>query len=195
MEKYLIVIAGLPGTGKTVTTKKLCQYLGGYTYISQNELRRKAGMKKMPKTFDNILRQIDIEARNLLDNGQGVIVDSVNRYLFRRHQLYGVASCCKKKVITIECVCSEEEAKKRMRNKPASDGLVSDPRDTHVWDKLANSWEDVEKDFQYPGEEHVSYITFNTEELSVNKKVARVGMKRFINQIERILLDKRRWVK
>jgi broad-specificity NMP kinase len=191
MEKYLIIMAGLPGTGKTSTTKRLSQYLEGYTPISQNDLRRKAGMKKMPKTFDNILRQIDIETRNLLDDNQGVIIDSVNRYLFRRHQLYGVASCCGKKVITIECVCSEKEAKKRMRNKPMSDGLLSDPRDTHIWDKLANSWESIEKDFQYPGEEHVSYIQFDTEKLKVNKKAVQAGMGRFINKIEKILLEKK----
>jgi len=113
MEKYLIVMAGLPGTGKTFTTIKLCQYLEGYTSISQNDLRRDAGMKKMHKTFDNILRQIDIKTKNLLENNQGVIVDSVNRYLFRRHQLYGVASCCDKKVITLECVCVQKKKLKK----------------------------------------------------------------------------------
>jgi len=189
MEKYLIVMAGLPGTGKTTTTQKLYENLERYTIISQNELRRKAGMKKMRKTFDNILRQIDIETRNLLDSGQGVIVDSVNRYLFRRHQLYGVASCCRKKVLTIECVCPEKEAKKRMKDKPASDGLISDPRDTKVWDKLSNSWEDIEKDFKYPGEEHVSYIIFDTKKNSIDKRIAQVGMKIFINKIEKILLS------
>lgn len=78
-----------------------------------------------------------------------------------------------------------------MKNKPAPDGLISDPRDTHVWDKLANSWEDIEKDFQYPGEEHVSYIQFDTEKLNVDEKVVQIGMKRFINKIERILLKEK----
>lgn len=184
-------MAGLPGTGKTLTTKKLCQYLEKYVSISQNDLRRDAGMKKMPKTFDNILRQIDIKTRELLDEDKGVIVDSVNRYLFRRHQLYGVASCCGKRVLTIECVCSEKEAKRRMRNnRPKSDGLVSDPRDTRVWDKLSSSWEDIYKDFKYPGEEHVSYIQFDSEQLKVNKKIVQTGMGKFINKIEKILLEK-----
>ena len=183
-------MAGLPGTGKTNAAKKISKYLEGYVFLSQNELRRDDGMKRMPKTFDHILRKIDMESRKLLDNDKGVVVDSVNRYLFRRHQLYGVASCCGKKVITIECICSEKEAKKRMEKRPGSDGLLSDPNDPKIWDKLANSWEDIQKDFQYPGEEHVSYIQFDTEKMSINHKVVQTGTKRFINQIEKILLDK-----
>lgn len=189
-KNHLIIIAGLPGTGKTIAAKKLVQVLKEYILIDQNELRRKQGMKKMPKNQDEILRQIDRMTAISLNNKSGVIIDSVHRYSFRRHQLYGVASGCGAEVLLIECVCSSEEAKKRMRKRPNSDGLLSDPNNTEVYDRLAASWEDVTAvDFKYAGADHVSYIQYNSEKNELEHNILQKGMKPLFEKVKKALTE------
>ncbi len=188
MENYLILMTGFPGTGKTSASAKLAKGLQNYEYISQNEVRRNLGLKKMPKKQEETLRLIDRTAMDYLTKGKGVIIDSVNRHTFRRQQIYGVASGAGKNVIVVECVCSEAEAKKRMKSRPPSDGLISDPSDVSVWDKTAKYWEDIDLDFKYPGVDFVSYLVLNTEENYLDKKIVRKGSKKFINELEKILI-------
>lgn len=83
MDKYLIIMTGLPGTGKTILAEHLSRSLN-YFYISQNNVRRDLGMKKMPQKQDKVLREIDRLAASHLKDGKGVIIDSVNRHSFRR---------------------------------------------------------------------------------------------------------------
>src|SRR3989344_73376 len=189
--KPLILLAGLPGTGKKTTAARLLSELEDYIIIDQNQIRREIGMKRMPKTQEEVLRKIDKITLKALLEDKGVIVESVNRYSFRRHQVYGIASGCNKKVLTIETICSEELSKKRLRERSKGDKFISDPRDTRVYDKLKISWEDILKfDYKYPGEDHVSYIKFNTT--PGRQKVYRIvngyHMKKFIDKVEKVLL-------
>ncbi len=188
MRNYLILIAGLPGTGKQTSAEKLVKNLDNYVLIDQNELRRNAGMKKMPQKQDEINRKIDRMSASYLNNGKGVIILAGHRQICRRNQLYGVASCCGKNVVTLECVCSEAEAKRRMRKRPDSDGLVSKPNDLRVYDRIKALWEDINIDFKYPGQDFVSYIVYNTEENKIYKNKITKGMGKFISEIEKILL-------
>jgi len=190
MKGYVIMMAGLPGTGKTYVAEKLSKNLKNYSLFSQNQIRRDLKMKKMPKTQEDILRKIDRLTMNALISGKGVIFDSVNRYSFRRQQIYGIASGCGTNAIILECVCSEKEAKKRIRKRPKGDGLISDPCNPKVYDKLARLWENIEYDFKYPGTDFVSYIIFDTQKLELKKEKISVGRGLFINKIEKILLEK-----
>src|SRR3989344_6807449 len=151
MDKWLIVVCGLPGTGKTESSKKLAGHLPLFVYIGQNEVRRYFGMKRMPKKQDTVLREIDRRIALHLVFGKSVVFDSVNRYQFRRQQLYGIASCLSTRVITLEMICPEKDAKKRMLNRPPGDGLVSDASDPKVYDKMKLEWEDIMMDFRRPG--------------------------------------------
>ena len=112
MEHCLIIMAGLPGTGKTYLANKLATYLK-YSLIGQNIIRRKFMMKKM-QNQNKVLREIDKRLAFIINSGKGVIFDSVNKYSFRRQQVYGIASSCGVNAILLECTCSEEEAKKIM---------------------------------------------------------------------------------
>lgn len=185
---YLILLCGLPGTGKSNVAKRLCRCLKGYVLIDQNAIRRNHGYKKMPKTFDPILREIDRLTANNLNSGRGVIFDSVNRRTSRRQQMYGVASCCNARVITLEIICSENIAKTRISARPKGDGFLSDPNNTEVYDRLKADSDPVEIDFLHPGQDHVSYIQFDSERNQLVRKIIRKGTSRFINEIEKALV-------
>ncbi len=187
----MILIAGLPGTGKQTTAEKLAKNLENYILIDQNEFRRKAGMRKMPQKQDEINRKIDIMSASYLNNGNGVIILAGHRQACRRNQLYGIASCCGKKVITLECVCSESEAKRRMRARPKSDGLISKPNNPGVYDRIKGLWEEINMDFKYPGQDFVSYITYNTEKNKIYKNRIAPEIRNFINKAEKLLLNNR----
>jgi predicted kinase len=189
MGENLIVVAGLPGTGKTTTANKLSSTLG-YVLVDQNEIRRKLGMKNFPtpKEQEPVLREMDrLIAENLLA-GKGVVVESAHTRAFRRHQLYGIASACGAGALTVECVCSEELAKKRMGERGAGDELVSDPGDWRVYDKIKDKWEDIEDDFK-TGEQqgHVSHLKFDSEKGRVEGVDERD--EEFVGRVREVLLS------
>ena len=185
-EIYLILLCGLPGTGKTTVASKLERVLN-YTVVDQNQIRRQYGYKKMPKTFDPVLREIDRSIALNLNSDRGVIFDSVNRRTARRQQIYGIASCCNVRVVTLEIVCREGLAKERIAQRPGGDGLLSDPNDPAIYDKLKNDSDPVDVDFLYPGQDHVSYIQFDTEDKKITKKVVMNGNCRFIDRLVKII--------
>ena len=187
LEKTLIVICGLPGSGKTTLTKKLSAGLKDYVVIDQNEVRRKHGMKRMPKRQGNINNEINCMIAKYLNNDRGVIFDSINKMMHRRHQLYGIASSCKKRVVVIETVCSECVAKDRMRARPNSDGLLSDPNDTKVYDRSKDFWEDVQLDYVNADISFVAYLQFNSEKNEVKEIIAQRGMGQITKSIRTIL--------
>ena len=189
MKLGLILIAGLPAAGKTTTATKLERDLENYVLIDQNGLRREAEMRKMPQNQDKILHKIDLMIASYLNNGKGVIIESGHRYLFRRQQLCGIASSCDANVLILECICSEEESKKRIKRRPISDGLISDPNDTRVYDRISKLWEPIGLDFRYPGVDYfVSYITYDTRKSKIDTKNLVKENKDFIQEIENILL-------
>ena len=183
-------MAGLPGTGKTYLANKLATYLK-YSLIGQNIIRRKFMMKKM-QNQNKVLREIDKRLAFIINSGKGVIFDSVNKYSFRRQQVYGIASSCGVNAILLECTCSEEEAKKRMKKRPGNDGLVSDPNNTKVYDKLARQWQNIKKDFTLGGINHVSHLRYDSEQKKFEKVVVNNNSKNlnsFIEKIEKILTN------
>jgi len=188
MKNHLIIIAGLPATGKQTAAIKLAKNLSEYVFIDQNELRREKGMRKMPQKQDNINRQIDRLTAEYLKKNEGVIILGGHRQVCRRNQLYGVASCCGRNAIILECICSEEESKNRMRKRPLSDGLLSKPNDPRVYDRIFPLWEDINNDFRFPGQDFVSFLTYNSEKNIVEKHKITLGMGKLINKIEKIIL-------
>lgn len=194
--KFLIVICGLPGVGKTTLGHKLKEKLENFEVIFQNDIRRQLGMKKMPaRGQEKVLRITDVMIAEYLrdKNVNGVIFESGNRLTARRQQLYGIARSCLARVIAIEVVCSEQTAKSRICQRKASkqDGLIGDPADSKVYDRIKYLWEDVVKeDFKHLGQDHVSFVKYDTGNNSIKRIIVAKGALRFISKIEKIILKK-----
>lgn len=183
---HLILMAGLPGTGKSTSSKRLATKLG-YHLISQNDVRREHGMKDMPLHQEGVLRDVDRRVFKALSEGKGVVLDAAHRGGHRRHQLYGIASGFGVEVAVVECVTTEAEAKRRMQARPTGDGLVVDAWDPAAYDRVAASWQDVAADFSDISN-HVAHLVHNTEQNTV--EISKTGQdKTFAEHIRKALLD------
>lgn len=194
--KFLLVICGLPGVGKTTLGRLLKKKLENFEVVFQNDIRRQLGMKKMPaRGQEEVLRITDVMIAEYLrdKNVSGVIFESGNRLTARRQQVYGIARSCLANVITIEVVCSEQTAKSRIRQRKASkqDGLIGDPADPKVYDRIKDLWEDVAReDFKHLGQDHVSYIKYDTDKNAIERVVVCKNVSRFVSRLEKIILEK-----
>ena len=191
MENYLIVVAGLPGTGKSTTARRLGKSLDNYELIEQNEIRRKMDYRSMPspKEQEPVLEEINRLVQICLNNGKGVVVESAHSRAYRRHQLYGIASSCGAEAVALGCVCSEELSRRRIESRDEGDELISDPTDFEVYSRIKQKWENIEWDF-LRGEQqgHVSHIRYDSEGNKIDRILVRRGAEEFVEKIEGILL-------
>lgn len=190
MDKHLIMLAGLPCTGKTTVREKLIKNLKDYDFHDNTQVRRDFGYKKFDPRRDHlVLEEVDRRTENSFRSGKGVILDSIHRHKKRRKGIYDLALKLGKKVFIIECFCSPEESKRRMRRRPKSDNLVGDARDTKIYDKFAAEWSDIAPDLK-ENEWHISYIRFNSEKNNFERIKIEPEIKEFVELIESIILNK-----
>lgn len=190
IEKSLIIICGLPGTGKTTLSGVLENCLSNHGLIDQNKIRRGQGMKRLPPqgpSADKATRAVDQAIIVFFLRDKGVIVEGGHRYRSRRHQLYGIASGFDRPVLVIETVCSEDLAKKRILSRPSGDGLLSDPNKLLVYDRIKNLWENIKDDYSQGHSSHVSYAQFDSENNKLKSIIVQKGIKKSIRDLRRIL--------
>ena|SRR3989344_972005 len=186
----VILMAGLPGTGKSTAAQRLLSELTDYKEIENNAVRRKLGMQETSKLDQNrdriTLDTINKMIAEHLNGGEGVLLDSVHRFKNRRQEIYDIAARSGKNILVLECICSEEEAKRRMLQRPDNKGLIRDPRDTSVYDRLAGEWEAIEEDIiKY---KDVSHLKYDTQRNSLMRMHVAEGARQLVQRIESILL-------
>ena len=182
MTNSIIMLAGLPGTGKSTIASKLEDMLG-YDVHSASSVRRDLGHKrysisKSPLVYIELYKRV----LHSLDNNKGVILDSVFASRQGRKIIYDIALLYTMNLLIIECLCSEKVAKKRIISKPKNDGLFVDSRSPKIYDKIANVWENLNDDLQlynYP----LSYIKYDTEKNLIERIKVKNKIKPILNQI------------
>lgn len=195
MEKFLIMTAGLPGTGKTSMIKKLMKLIQDYQYLDHTGMRRELGFTSVDPTGIKdriILDKVKEKTHEALKNNIGIIIDSVHRHRKLRKERYEIAKLAKKEVIIIEFFCSKKESLKRIKSRPETkNGLVNDTNDEEVYDRLAKEWEPIEEDFQnnenLANNLNFSYIKLNTENIKIEKIKITQEAKKIIELIENII--------
>lgn len=187
MKKPLIMLAGLPGVGKTTIRNKLLEALKGYDVYDNTQVRRDFGFTDVdPKIDYLVLQEVNRRTIDSIKKERGVILDSVHRYRKRREELYNLASENNSEMLIMECICSEEEAKRRLKCRDALvDGLVTDTNSPKVYDRLKKEWEDIMPDLQE--RQFLSYINFDTESKILKKLVVRPNLTEYVNFIESVL--------
>ncbi len=189
MPSHIIMVAGLPGTGKTTAAERLesgLEYdLHTVLGIRREFDHKKYSLKQDPTVFAELYERV----RKSLQNGTGVIVDTANKERSGRKKIYDIALYYDSDVVILECYCSEMTAKKRMRSKPKSDGLVTDPRDPRVYEKLAMKWEDIQHDMECFPDYPLSYLRYNTEIKDMEEVRVSPETKPLVNSIKQILSE------
>ena len=176
MSNPIIMLAGLPGTGKSTIAKRLEDRLD-YDLHSLLKVKRYFGHKRYrPKQNRAVLQELYERTEQSIQRGKGVILDSNYSTQVGRQTVYEIVKNYGVDVLVMECYNSEREAKRRMRQRPTSDGLVVEPRDTKAYDKIAQRWQDINQDFQLFQSVPISYVRYNSEtnylqEMQVNPKV------------------------
>jgi len=116
----IILMAGLPGTGKTTLARELAEHTGG-AVLSKDEIRAAIFSPKdieYSTTQDDSVMEVMIqEARLLLrkDPARNVFFDG--RTFSRRYQIERVLAVAKEldqPFRIIECICSDETARRRL---------------------------------------------------------------------------------
>lgn len=110
----LIVLAGLPGVGKTSIGKQLAKQLRA-TYLRVDTIEHAIRARATP-AVDVAEAGYVIAYRIAEDNlrlGQIVIADSVNPIEITREAWHGVASTAAVQMLDIEIICSDQEVHRR----------------------------------------------------------------------------------
>jgi hypothetical protein len=159
----LLIMAGLVGTGKTTVAEALSRSLG-LIIISSDVTRKKlAGISPTEhrfeqfrggiysgdftrKTYDEMLAQ----ARELLSQGQSVILDASFKKRPDRLQAKSLTEETKADFAVVECLLDEETAKSRLEQR-LKEGSVSDGR----WEIFEQQKQDFDKITEFPSENHI----------------------------------------
>jgi len=143
MQNILIMLSGLPGTGKSTAAEKLAQLLD-FSLVSLLKIRQEFGYKK----YDHRRNSTDLEEMYqrtfaALVKRKNVIVDSVFILRETREIFFELALEMNAQVLILECDCPVKTAKKRMRGRPKNKGLIQEARNPEVYDRLRDRKENI----------------------------------------------------
>ncbi len=135
----LIVVCGLSGTGKSTVARAL-QHRKGFTAINSDRVRKRLadisphehvrtdyGANIYSDRFTKITYDAMLaEAESLLSGGRGAIVDATFKASVDRQLARALAARRGVPVLFVECVVSEDEAIRRLKQRASKEDEVSD---------------------------------------------------------------------
>jgi aminoglycoside phosphotransferase family enzyme/predicted kinase len=114
----LIIVSGLPGTGKTSVAKEIAQKVDSVV-LSSDELRKRVlkelgyTERKKKRVYDEMFRI----AQDLLERGKSVVLDGTFFQKELRDKAYRLGKKKKECVFLIQTVCPEKIVKKRIEKR------------------------------------------------------------------------------
>lgn len=168
--KILIATCGLIGSGKSTVAAVIAEKKG-FHVLRSDEIRKEiAGVAKEEHHyeefgqgiytgdfFDKTYEELFNRARDLIEKGESVILDASFKECEYRLQALDLANELGIPFLLVECVCPDEEIKKRLEKRVNEKSDVSDGR-WEIYKKQKEAFEVIKK---IPGSEH---IIIDTEE-------------------------------
>jgi predicted kinase len=142
----IVVMAGLPGTGKSTIARALADRLSG-TVLSKDDIRHTLFT---PRDVEYSTRQDDFCMEIMLQTAEYILINSPDRFVFldgrtysRSYQIERVADFAtrlKQSFRVIECVCSEGTAKSRLQK---SHGHPAANRNYELYKEVKAQFEEI----------------------------------------------------
>lgn len=139
----LIMVTGLPATGKSTIAKNLAKRLHGTllrTDLIRKELLSRPRYTKEEKEL--VYEVMLLIAKYLLRSGATVILDGTFYKRSLRGKVYGVAAKTKSDLKIIRCACPESVIRRRMERRTRRRRNLSDA-DYQVYKKIAAEFEPI----------------------------------------------------
>lgn len=142
----LVVVAGLPGTGKSELCRDLARRSGAV--ILQSDVLRRLLFEKPIYSWQESRRlfaAIHAACQKLLRSGVSCIVDATNLSESHRRPLYDVAETAGAKLIVVEVTAPPEIARNRLSERAAMADSASEA-DAAIYERMSREWEDIGRD-------------------------------------------------
>jgi len=145
----IVLMAGLPGTGKTTLARELAAQTGGRV-LSKDEVRHAVfspeEIEYSTRQDDFCLRLMMETAGYLLERDPGRVIFLDGRPFSRRYQIENViraADCLHQTWRVLECVCSEETARQRLETDAAGNAHPAGNRNLELYLKVKSRFENI----------------------------------------------------
>jgi predicted kinase len=140
----LVLVTGLPATGKSTIAKNLARKLRG-TLLRTDRIRRRL-LEKPSYTQEEkelIYRVMFLISEYLLRSGVTVVLDGTFYLRSLRRQVYSLAGKAKSRLVIIECVCPEYVVRRRLERRAMRRSLSD--ADYEVYKKLKAEYEPIRR--------------------------------------------------
>ena len=138
-EPALIVVSGLPGTGKSYFCNKLAERLP-FAILESDALRKT--LFPLPsysaKESSQLFRAIHLLVERLLEKGISLILDATNLSEQNREHLYSIADRLNVKLVLVRVEAPPEVVRERLEKRLKNSGSESDA-DWAVYRKMKSS--------------------------------------------------------
>jgi aminoglycoside phosphotransferase family enzyme/predicted kinase len=165
----LLIMAGLVGTGKTTVAKALSRSLGLKVISADITRKRLAGISPTERRLEQFgggiyskefsrktYNEMFAQARELLSQGQSVILDASFKKRQDRLQARSLAEETKADFAVVECLLDEETVRSHLEQR-LKEGSVSDGR----WEIFEQQKQDFDKITEFPSK---NYIILDTSQ-------------------------------
>jgi len=149
MTNMIVLMAGLPGTGKTTLARELAAQTGGRV-LSKDEVRHAVfspeEIEYSTRQDDFCLRLMMETAGYLLERDPGRVIFLDGRPFSRRYQIENViraADCLHQTWRVLECVCSEETTRRRLETDAAGNAHPAGNRNLELYLKVKSRFENI----------------------------------------------------
>jgi predicted kinase len=142
----LVVVAGLPGAGKSAFSRDLALRTGAV--ILESDAIRRLLFERPSYSWQEsrqLFAALHAACQRLLSSGVSCIVDATNLAERYRRPLYDLAEKCRAKLVVVEVTAPAEVALQRLSERAAATDSASDA-DAAIYQRMRREWEEIERE-------------------------------------------------